>query len=157
MAQLAHGTDRAATEELLGGLGFTDPARSYDVLGRLVDPSHRIGKVLAHLFPVMAPSLALSPVPDSALVRLERVAEAIGRHEDERAIADLLAGDPLAARRLAHVAGGSSFASDLLVVEPTRIRALSDTLLGGATDPAGELVDAIARSAGRELSPRGDR
>ena len=155
MAQLAHGTDRAATEELLGGLGFTDPARSYDVLGRLVDPSHRIGKVLAHLFPVMAPSLALSPVPDSALVRLERVAEAIGRHEDERAIADLLAGDPLAARRLAHVAGGSSFASDLLVVEPTRIRALSDTLLGGATDPAGELVDAIARSAGRELSPRG--
>jgi glutamate-ammonia-ligase adenylyltransferase len=154
MAQLAHGTDRAATEELLGGLGFTDPARSYDVLGRLVDPSHRIGKVLAHLFPVMAPSLALSPVPDSALVRLERIAEAIGRHEDERSIADLLAGDPLAARRLAHVAGGSSFASDLLVVEPTRIRALSDTLLGGATDPAGELVDAIARSAGRELSPR---
>ena len=27
-----HGTDRAATEELLGGLGFAEPARSYDVL-----------------------------------------------------------------------------------------------------------------------------
>ncbi|HET9311681.1 MAG TPA: bifunctional glutamine-synthetase adenylyltransferase/deadenyltransferase, partial [Actinomycetota bacterium] len=38
-----HGTDRAATEELLGGLGFAEPARSYDVLGRLVDPTRRIG------------------------------------------------------------------------------------------------------------------
>ena len=72
------GTDRPATEELLGGLGFAEPARSYDVLGRLVDPTRRIGKVLAHLFPVMAPALALSPTPDAALVRLERVAEAVG-------------------------------------------------------------------------------
>jgi len=146
-----HGTDRPATEELLGGLGFTEPTRSYDVLGRLVDPARRIGKVLAHLFPVMAPALALSPTPDAALVRLERVAEAVG---DERAVADLLASDPVAARRLAHVAGASSFATDLLVAEPSRIRGLSDTLLGGETDAAGDLVDAVARTAGRELSPR---
>jgi len=146
-----HGTDRPATEELLGGLGFAEPARSYDVLGRLVDPTRRIGKVLAHLFPVMAPALALSPTPDAALVRLERIAEAVG---DGRAVADLLATDPVAARRLAHVAGASSFATDLLVADPSRIRGLSDTLLGGETDAAGDLVDAVTRTAGRELSPR---
>ena len=50
----------------------------------------RVGKVLAHLFPVMAPALALAPAPDAALVRLERVADAVG---DERAIADALASD----------------------------------------------------------------
>ena len=146
-----HGTDRAATEELLGGLGFAEPARSYEVLGRLVDPSRRVGKVLAHLFPVMAPALALAPAPDAALVRLERIADAVG---DERAIADLLASDPVAARRLAHVAGASSFATDLLVADPSRIRGLSDSLLGAETDPAGDLVDAVARTAGRELTPR---
>jgi len=149
--QPTHGTDRAATEELLGGLGFAEPARSYEVLGRLVDPARRVGKVLAHLFPVMAPALALAPAPDAALVRLERVADAVG---DERAIADLLASDPVAARRLAHVAGASSFATDLLVADPLRIRGFSDSLLGAETDPAGDLVDAVARTAGRELTPR---
>jgi glutamate-ammonia-ligase adenylyltransferase len=153
-AQPGPGTDRTSTEELLGGLGFADPARSYDVLGRLVDPVRRIGKVLAHLFPVMAPALALSPAPDAALVRLERIADAIGRHVDERAIADLLASDPAAARRVAHVAGASSFATDLLVANPTRVQGLSDTLLAVETDAAGELVDAVARTAGRELTPR---
>ncbi|HEY5905506.1 MAG TPA: DUF294 nucleotidyltransferase-like domain-containing protein [Actinomycetota bacterium] len=146
-----HGTNRPSTEELLGGLGFAEPSRSYDVLGRLVDPTRRIGKVLAHLFPVMAPALALSPTPDAALVRLERIAEAVGEGRD---VADLLATDPVAARRLAHVAGTSSFATDLLVADPSRILGLSDTLLGGETDAAGDLVDAVARTAGRELSPR---
>jgi glutamate-ammonia-ligase adenylyltransferase len=147
----SHGTDRAATEELLGGLGFAEPARSYDVLGRLVDPTRRIGKVLANLFPVMAPALALSPTPDVALVRLERIAEAVG---DGRDVADLLATDPVAARRLAHVAGASSFATDLLVADPGRIGGLSDTFLAGETDAAGGLVGAVARAAARELSPR---
>ncbi|MGZ8630803.1 MAG: [protein-PII] uridylyltransferase family protein [Actinomycetota bacterium] len=146
-----HGTDRPSTEELLGGLGFAEPTRSYDVLGRLMDPGRRIGKVLAHLFPVMAPALALSPTPDAALVRLERIAEAVGEGRD---VADLLATDPVAARRLAHVAGASSFATDLLVADPSRIRGLSDTLLGGETDALGDLVDAVARTAARELTPR---
>ena len=146
-----HGTDRAATEELLGGLGFAEPARAYDVLGRLVDPGRRIGKVLANLFPVMAPALALSPTPDAALVRLERIAEAVG---DGRDVADLLATDPPSARRLAHLAGASSFAIDLLVADPSRILGLSDTLLGAETDAAGALVDAVARTAARELTPR---
>ncbi len=148
------GTDRPATEELLRGLGFEDPVRAYDVVGRVVDPSRRIGKVLAHLFPVMAPALALAPVPDAALVRLERLADAIAADRDERDLADLLANDPRAARRLAHVAGASSFGVDLLAALPSRIRGLSDTLLGAETDPAGQLVDAVARTAGRELTPR---
>ncbi len=147
----SHGTDREATEELLGGLGFADPPRAYDVLGRLVDPGRRIGKVFANLFPVMAPALALSPTPDAALVRLERIAEAVG---DGRDVADLLATDPPAARRLAHLAGASSFAIDLLVADPSRILGLSDTLLGAETDAAGALVDAVARTAARELTPR---
>jgi glutamate-ammonia-ligase adenylyltransferase len=146
-----HGTDREATEELLGGLGFAEPGRAYDVLGRLVDPGRRIGKVFANLFPVMAPALALSPTPDAALVRLERIAEAVG---DGRDVADLLATDPPSARRLAHLAGASSFAIDLLVAEPSRILGLSDTLLGAETDAAGALVDAVARTAARELTPR---
>ncbi|MDH5223357.1 MAG: DUF294 nucleotidyltransferase-like domain-containing protein [Actinomycetota bacterium] len=150
----SRGTDRPATEELLSGLGFSEPARSYDVLGRLVDPARRVGKVLANLFPVMAPALALSPAPDGALVRLERIADAVVTSGTDREVADLLATDPFAARRLAHVAGASSFATDLLVADPTRIGGLSDSLLGRETDAPGDLVDAVARTAGRELSPR---
>ena len=53
------GVDRPATEELLAGLGFESPSQSFEVLRRLVDPATRMGKVLAHVFPVMAPALAL--------------------------------------------------------------------------------------------------
>ena len=52
------------------------------------------------------------------------------------------------------MAAASSFATDLLVADPSRIRGLTDTLLGAETDAAGDLVDAVARTAGRELSPR---
>jgi glutamate-ammonia-ligase adenylyltransferase len=140
------GVDRPATEELLAGLGFAAPARSYEVLHRLVDPTTRLGKVLSHLFPVMAPALALAADPDVGLVRLERIAEAATdpRH------ADILTGDPVAARRLAHVAAASSFATDLLVARPDRLGALA----GGPSDAAGELVSVVARIASRELSPR---
>ena len=72
------GHDREATEELLAGLGFAQPSRAFESLQRLVAPSTRIGKVLAHVFPVMAPALALAAEPDAALVRLERIAEAVG-------------------------------------------------------------------------------
>jgi glutamate-ammonia-ligase adenylyltransferase len=150
------GTDRRATEELLAGLGFRSPARSFDVLARTVDPSTRIGRVLAHEFPVMAPALALAADPDPALVRLERVAEAV-RAMQGPAVGhgpeDVLANDPAAARRLAHVAAASSFGTDLLVADPRRILGLSDTLLGAETDAAGDLVNVVARAAGRELLP----
>jgi [glutamine synthetase] adenylyltransferase / [glutamine synthetase]-adenylyl-L-tyrosine phosphorylase len=144
------GVDRVATEELLGGLGFASPHRSYEVLARLVDPRTRIGKVLANDFPVIAPALALSADPDAALVRLERIAEGVGdRHEP----ADALAADPGAARRLAHLAGASSFATDLLVARPDRLLALSPQTDEGV-DPQGALVAAAARSVARELTPR---
>ena len=89
--QPAPGHDREATEELLAGLGFTQPTRAFEQLEHLVDPSRRIGKVLAHVFPVMAPGLALAADPDAALVRLTRIAEAVGVRV---APADALAADP---------------------------------------------------------------
>jgi glutamate-ammonia-ligase adenylyltransferase len=145
------GVDRAATEELLAGLGFAAPARSYEVLRRVVDPSTRMGEVLAHVFPVMAPSLALAADPDGALVRLERVAEAVG---GGHAPADALAADPGAARRLANLVAASSFATDMLVADPTLLLALAETGSGASsTSPRSDLLLAVARYAGRELLP----
>jgi glutamate-ammonia-ligase adenylyltransferase len=71
------GVDRDATEELLAGLGFRHPPAAYEVLQRIVDPADRTGKVLGNVFPVMAPALALAANPDAALMRLERVADAL--------------------------------------------------------------------------------
>ncbi len=143
------GVDREATEELLAGMGFRDPSSAYAVLARLVVPSTRLGKVLAHVFPVMAPAIALAANPDGALVRLERVAEAIGA---DATLADALASDPSAARRLAHTVSASSFATDLLASRPERILALT----GGAedADAAGALVNVVGRYAARELEPK---
>ncbi|HSD49576.1 MAG TPA: hypothetical protein VLE71_07075 [Actinomycetota bacterium] len=142
------GVDRVATEELLEGLGFASPATSYEVLSRLVDPSTRLGKVLAHVFPVMVPALALAASSDAGLVRLERVAEAAAA---EPRIAEVLASDPGVARRLAHVVGASSFATDVLSAAPARVLALED---GGQGDAPAELVAVIARAATRELDAR---
>ena len=148
-----HGTDRPATEELLGGLGFAEPARSYDVLGRLVDPTRRIGKVLGHLFPVMAPALALSPTPDAALVRLERIAEAVEQSVRTRPSATPHdrpgRGPPPRPRRAGQLvrhrpAGGRS----------SRIQGLSDTLLGRDRCRRRPRRRRRARTAGREFTPR---
>jgi glutamate-ammonia-ligase adenylyltransferase len=144
------GVDRAATEELLRGLGFQRPAAAYEVLAGLVDPSSRLGKVLAHVFPVMAPALALATNPDAALVRLERV---IAASSEEPRVADALATDPTVARRLAHAVAASSFATDLLAAGPSRALGL----VGGATDvdAPGALVGVVAGYAARELEPKG--
>jgi glutamate-ammonia-ligase adenylyltransferase len=144
------GTERAATEELLEGLGFVQPSKSYEVLARLVDPATRMGKVLAHLFPVMAPALALAANPDAAIVRLERVADAVGGAHGP---ADALATDPAAARRLAHVVAASRFATDLIVSDPEWISVLSDGAIR-ADDAGADLVRVVGRYASRELLPR---
>jgi glutamate-ammonia-ligase adenylyltransferase len=144
------GIDRAATEELLEGLGFAQPSKSYDVLARLVEGDTRLGKVLRNTFPVMAPVLALAADPDAALVRLERVGEAVGERHGP---ADALATDPGAAKRLAHVVGASRFATDLLVADPERIRALATDVVY-ADDAEVALVRVAARYAARELTPR---
>jgi glutamate-ammonia-ligase adenylyltransferase len=148
-AQPRPGADRVATQELLEGLGFAQPVRSYEVLARLVDPSTRLGKVLAHVLPVMTPAIALAADPDAALMRLERVAEAVGARPGP---ADALAADPGAARRLAHLVGASRFATDALVSDPERIRALADGVVHADDAPA-DLVRVVARYAARELSP----
>ena len=143
------GVDRQATQELLVGLGFRQPAVAYEVLHGLVEPSTRLGKVLGHVVPVMIPPLALAANPDAALVRLSRVAEAVGATKGP---ADALATDPSIARRLAHVVGASSFATDLLVAGPERIHALGDEAV--PADPDTALVGVAARYASRELEPR---
>lgn len=143
------GVEREATEELLAGLGFRHPESAYEVLDRLVDPGTRLGKVLAHVFPVMAPALALAANPDVALVRLERVAAAVGA---ERPVADALASDPGAARWLAHLVSASSFATDLVVGEPERILALEAGVEPADTQAA--LLRVVARYAARELLPK---
>jgi glutamate-ammonia-ligase adenylyltransferase len=145
------GVDRAATEELLAGLGFRQPTAAYMVLGRVMDPSTRVGKVLTHVFPVMAPALALASNPDAALVRLERVAEAMTATGDRR-LPDTLVSDPGAAKRLAHAVSASSFATDLLVARPQRVAALAGG--GGAVDAEAALVEVVGRYAARELEPR---
>jgi glutamate-ammonia-ligase adenylyltransferase len=142
------GVDRRATEELLAGLGFRRPTQAFEVLDRLVDPATRLGKVLEHLFPVVAPPLALAADPDAALLRLERVAGAIGVDHE---IADVLANDPGAAMRLGHVVAASSFASDLLAADPRNVRALAGGAGGDGTDAT--LVAVAARYASRELAP----
>jgi [glutamine synthetase] adenylyltransferase / [glutamine synthetase]-adenylyl-L-tyrosine phosphorylase len=142
------GVDRAATEELLAGLGFRQPTAAYRVLERIVDPSTRIGKVLAHLFPVIAPPLALASSPDAALVRLERIAASAA---GDATIADALANDPVLARRLAHVAAASSFASDALAAVPSRIHALGDM---PTDDRTGAFANVVARWASHELEPK---
>jgi len=142
------GVDRPATEELLAGLGFRGPAAAFEVLHRLVDPGTRLGKVLAHVFPVMAPALAMAANPDAALVRLERVVQAM---LDRPELADPLATDPGLARRLAHVVSASSFATDLMTARPELVAA------GAAheeEDVDAALVSVVARYAARELSPK---
>jgi glutamate-ammonia-ligase adenylyltransferase len=96
----------------------------------------------------MAPPLALSANPDAALVRLLRVAESVG---DRHGPADLLANDPTAARRLAHLVAASSFGTDLLVADAGRLASLTEP--AGPVDAQGALVGAVARSAARELLP----
>ncbi|HYJ61495.1 MAG TPA: DUF294 nucleotidyltransferase-like domain-containing protein [Actinomycetota bacterium] len=143
------GRDRAATEELLEGLGFAHPARGYDLLRTLTEPTRRIGTVLGSMVPVIAPALALAPDPDAALIRLGRIADAIG---DATGPADALARDPAGVRRLVHAAGASGVATDLLVREPSRVAALTGA--PPAADPDAALVRAIAEHAARDASSR---
>ena len=67
-----------------------------------------------------------------------------------RPFADALAADPSLARALGHVAAVSSFATDLLAGEPSRLRALT----GEPSDAAGDLVGVVSRYAQRSLSAR---
>jgi glutamate-ammonia-ligase adenylyltransferase len=151
------GVDREATEELLLGLGFRSPASAFDVLAAVVSSETRLGKVLANVWPVVAPAFALAADPDAALVRLSRVAGAIG---DDEGTADAVAADPTIARRLASAVAVSSFATDLLAADPTRVLMLArsfDSREGGDADAA--LIRVVAAYAERALDPRsvGDR
>jgi [glutamine synthetase] adenylyltransferase / [glutamine synthetase]-adenylyl-L-tyrosine phosphorylase len=118
------GVDRPATEELLGGLGFGDPAAAYQNLAGIFEPTSRLGRVLGTLFPVIAPSLAFSAIPDAALVRFGRVVEGLHLHPNHDRVADTLADRPDAARRLAALVAVSSAFADALVAGPELVSAL---------------------------------
>ena len=115
------GIDPVATQELLAGLGFADPPAAYQAFTRIVRPDTRLGKVLGTLFPVVAPALTFAAVPDTALVRFERVVE--GLRADDR-LADALADHPEAARRLASLVATSSALADALVADPSGVASL---------------------------------
>ena len=147
-ATLRPGLDRTATEELLAGLGFRQPASSYELLAGLIDPSTRLGTVLAGVFEVMAPPLALASNPDAALVRLSRVGETLRARED---LVERLVSDPQLAESLALVVAASSWATDHLVGDP-------GLLLGGSPDDdemhgeLGSLIGVIPAYAARHMT-----
>jgi glutamate-ammonia-ligase adenylyltransferase len=140
----AVGTERPATEELLGALGFTDPSAAARRIERLVDPGTRAGRVLQHLFPVLAPALTLAAAPDAALVRFERVVESL-----PDAAADALASDPAAAVRLARTVAASSWAADAMSAAPELVGRLAAGEVPDA--PAERLLEVAARYAAGEL------
>ncbi len=149
------GLEREPTEELLAGLGFRQPSAAYELLAGIIDPATRLGRILANVFPVIAPALALAASPDSALVRLERVITSMRERPE---LEDRLAADPSIVEELAHATAASSFATDLLAAEPR--------LLAGPHDDTGwiertnsKLVREVAGYAARrtpvqELGPR---
>ncbi|HEV3474786.1 MAG TPA: hypothetical protein VG602_05445, partial [Actinomycetota bacterium] len=138
--------ERSSTEELLGGLGFRDPAAAYESFARTVRPATRLGRVLAHVFPVVAPALALAAEPDAAVIRFERVARAL---EEAREAADDIASDPGLAERLARLVAVSSWASDLLA---GRAGPLLRLIQGDGEAPARDyLVQVAALYAAGEL------
>jgi glutamate-ammonia-ligase adenylyltransferase len=146
------GVEREATIELLAGLGFRQPEAAYDALDRLVDPGSRLGRVLAHVFPVMAPALALAGNPDAALLRLDRVLEGAAALP---AVADRMASDPRTARTLAHAVAASSFATDLLAARPELLEGLDEAAGRDAeTDPDLGLLQTAAAYAARDLEPK---
>jgi [glutamine synthetase] adenylyltransferase / [glutamine synthetase]-adenylyl-L-tyrosine phosphorylase len=141
-----------ATEELLAGLGFRDPAGAYRSLRRAIDPSTRLGTVLGTLFPLVVPTLAFSATPDAALVRFERVAEAL--RGDER-VADRLADRPDGARRLAALVALSSAFADELAARPALVASLFEPPAPERplfpSEPVSELVRVAGAYASREV------
>jgi glutamate-ammonia-ligase adenylyltransferase len=120
------GRDQPATVELLGGLGFADPAAAYKRFESLVGSDTRLGRVLTHVFPLVAPAVALASDPDASLVRFQRVVETL---EGDESFADRIASDPQIAVRIARTVAASSWAADVLASGPeavTRLEPRSD-------------------------------
>jgi glutamate-ammonia-ligase adenylyltransferase len=140
----AAGTDRRSTEELLEALGFSDARAAAKRIERLVDPGTRAGRVLQHLFPVLAPALTLAAAPDAAMVRFERVAEVL-----PDGAADALASDPGAAIRLARTVAASSWAADAMAAAPEVVARIARGEVPEA--PAERLLEVATRYAAGEL------
>ncbi|MGH2996288.1 MAG: DUF294 nucleotidyltransferase-like domain-containing protein, partial [Gaiellaceae bacterium] len=150
------GRDRDATIELLAGLGFAAPAAAYERFESLVGSPDRMGRVLAHVFPVIAPAVALAADPDASLVRFGRVVEALSGDDG---IADRMASDPQLGVRIAGTVAASSWAADVLASGPDAVRRLEgvagvpDLLAVVGAYASGELK---VPEVGRELARVGD-
>ena len=140
------GHDRTATVELLGGLGFADPDAAYGRFEALVGAPTRFARVLAHVFPLVAPAVALASDPDASLVRFERVVESLG---DEEAVADRIASDPQLGVRLARTVAASSWAADVLASGPDEVLRL-DPSADGAGRP--DLLRVLGSYASGDLA-----
>jgi glutamate-ammonia-ligase adenylyltransferase len=150
------GRDRTATEELLAGLGFVDRSGAYDRFAVVLSPATRLGKVVATLFPIVAPALSFAANPDAALVRFERVIERV--QQDERLserLAETLPDHPDGARRLAALVAVSSAFADMLVSRPSLVTVLLEPPTGEPTlfpvDPQSELVRVAGAAAAGDL------
>jgi glutamate-ammonia-ligase adenylyltransferase len=137
------GRDRPATVELLGGLGFADPNAAYGRFERLIGSPTRFGRVLAHVFPLVAPAVALASDPDASLVRFERVVDSLS---DDEGIADRIASDPQLGVRLARTVAASSWAADALASGPDAVRQLEDR------DGTPDLLHVLAAYASGDLA-----
>lgn len=144
------GRDREATVELLAGLGFADPAAAYGRFAGIVGSPTRLGRVLAHVFPVIAPAVALASDPDASLVRFERVVESLG---EDQAIPDRIASDPEVGVRLARTVAASSWAADLLASRPDSVRRLEAPLDIEGPEPPDLLAVTAAHAAGELKVP----
>ena len=99
----------------------------------------------------MAPAIALAADPDAALVRLERVAEAVGERGGP---ADALATDPQAALAARAPGRRQPFATDAARRRPRADHARSPTAVVHADDAQADMVAAWSRGTpARELSP----
>ena len=125
------GRDRNATVELLAGLGFAAPAAAYERFESMVGSPTRMGRVLAHVFPVIAPAVALAADPDSSLIRFVRVVESVGGDDE---VADRIASDPQLGVRIARTVAASSWAADVLASGPDAVRRLERPLDDEAPD-----------------------
>ncbi len=140
------GRDRAATHELLAGLGFRDPSSAYATFQAVIDPAARIGKVLGSNFPVIAPALALAANPDAAILRFQR---AVAPLRERAEAADRLASDPEAVGDLASLVAVSSAFADVVAHRPEVIDALGSEREGH--DPEAELTRVAGRYASGTL------
>lgn len=125
----------AAIEPVLVDLGYRSPHAACDVLTRAAAPSSRflpttprLVSAFASVAPRLLERLALSPNPDAALDRFEKMTRGVGARE---VLYSQLVDEPHLLDVLCDLASGSALLADLLIQEPHIFDDWVDTLLTG--------------------------